>query len=177
MVLARDTFFDCERVEMRTLAQELDVGRSTLYRWFGDRDKLLGEIMWGLCEGLFDQSQRESAERGLTGPDRIGHALDHFWVRVNGFAPLQFFLTNEPEAALRILTTRASPVQDRCIEWLSKRISEEQESGTLRDDVPADALAYALIRIGEAFLYADQITGVAVEREASGRVIRALLGA
>ena len=177
LVAARDTFLDNQRVELRALALDLGIGRSTLYRWFGDRDHLIGEMLWGFCEGLFDEAFDHSAQRGLSGPDRISHAIDHFGIRVWGFAPLQNFLTNEPEASLRILTTKASPVQERCVERLAKHIAEEQETGELRDDIAPDALAYAVMRIGEGFLYAGQISGVSYDRNAATRVVRAVLGA
>ena len=176
LVTARETFLACQRVELRTLADEVGVGRSTLYRWFSDRDQLLGEVLWGFCEGLFEEALERSDDRDLRGADRISHAIDHFGVRVAGFQPLYAFLNQEPEAALRILTTKASPVQERSVEWVAKHIAEEQERGALRDDIDADALAYALMRIGEGFLYADQITGVTVDRTAAVRVVRALLG-
>src|SRR5262245_30239601 len=39
--LARETFQRGERVDMQTLATQLGVVRSTLYRWVGDREQLL----------------------------------------------------------------------------------------------------------------------------------------
>lgn len=175
--VARDTFLAGERVEMRQLAHEIEVGRSTLYRWFGDRDRLLGEVLWGFCDGLFREAAAEAERRGLEGALRVAHASDHLGVRISGFEPLQVFLANEPEASLRILTTKSGLVQERCIEWFAKEIRREQEAGRLRTDIEPDDLAYAVVRIGEAFLYADQLTGAAVDRTAASRVIRAVLGA
>src|SRR5258706_10268600 len=49
-VLARATawFVDCRRVDVQALAAECGVGRATVYRWFGSREGLLGEVMVGL---------------------------------------------------------------------------------------------------------------------------------
>lgn len=172
LALARDTFLAGERIEMRTLAGELGIGRSTLYRWFGDRDRLIGAVLWGFTSGLLEVAD----DPELSGAERIVHITDVFGAAVAGFEPLRRFLTTEPEAALRVLTTHHGGVQERTIDWFSERIAEEITAGHLATSVDADALAYAVVRVGEGFLYADQITGVRYDPEAASAVIRALLG-
>ncbi len=51
--LARARFISGERVEMQVLAAELDIGRTTLYRWVGEREQLLEEVFAGLVDEWF----------------------------------------------------------------------------------------------------------------------------
>ena len=48
IALARDRFLGGERVEMGALAAELGIGRTTLYRWVGEREDLIEEVLAGL---------------------------------------------------------------------------------------------------------------------------------
>ena len=50
LILARQRFMAGERVEMQTLAAELDVSRTTVYRWVGEREQLMAEIFSGLID-------------------------------------------------------------------------------------------------------------------------------
>src|SRR3954467_3171737 len=46
-VLARTTadFLACRRIDVQAIAADCGVGRATIYRWFGSRDRLIGEGM------------------------------------------------------------------------------------------------------------------------------------
>ena len=50
LAAARRKFLHLERVDMNELANDLGVGRATLYRWVRSRDALLGEVLWSLSE-------------------------------------------------------------------------------------------------------------------------------
>src|SRR5947209_2316898 len=45
-----------ERLDMQALAAELGIGRTTLYRKAGHRDRLLGEVLWYLARRLMTQA-------------------------------------------------------------------------------------------------------------------------
>ena len=45
---ALDTVLARRRLDMRALALETGMARATLYRKVGDRDRLLGEVLWYL---------------------------------------------------------------------------------------------------------------------------------
>jgi hypothetical protein len=76
---------------------------------------------------------------------------------VHESAPLHRLLEAEPETALRLLTSKHGPVQRRVIDGLERLLAHEEASGDLRLGVEPAALAYAIVRIGESFLYADVI--------------------
>lgn len=175
LATARRTFLAGERVEMRTLAAELGIGRSTLYRWFRDRDRLIGEVIWCLLSESIRDAEAEADAQGLRGADRILALVTRTNEAVTASAPLRRFLTEEPEAALRVLTTKHGGVQPRVIRYLSERITEERAHAELKPQVEASALAYAVVRVSEGFVYADQITDTPVDLDMAYSVVGALL--
>src|SRR4051795_13708439 len=68
-----------QRVDVQAIAGELGVGRATIYRWFGSREKLLGEIIIRATEPVLEAARR--GQRGKGGPglletfDRFNRAL------------------------------------------------------------------------------------------------------
>src|SRR4051794_17331783 len=77
---ARRTFLRGERVEMQALADELGISRVTLHRWVGNRDLLLGEVIWSLAEPALREARAATRATGAAaiaevagGPPRAGH--------------------------------------------------------------------------------------------------------
>jgi hypothetical protein len=152
---AVDTYLACRRLDMRALAGELSISRATLYRHAGGRDRLLGEV---LCyrTRLALASAAAGTER-LKGEKRVVTIVERFMRLVHESAPLHRLLEAEPETALRLLTSKHGPVQRRVIDGLERLLAYEESNGELRPGVEPGALAYAIVRIGESFLYADVI--------------------
>ena len=65
--LARRKFLAGERLDMQQLAAELGTHRTTLYRWVGTRDRLLGSILWSLAEPALQEAASSSRARGASG--------------------------------------------------------------------------------------------------------------
>lgn len=173
IALARRTFLAGDRIEMRTLAAELGIGRSTLYRWFGDRDRLIGDTVWTLLEDSIERAEASNAE--LQGAERLRAVIRSINHDVTASRPLRRLLTAEPEAALRVLTTKHGGVQPRVIRYLAQRIDEERTVESIAPGVEAHDLAYAVVRVTEGFLYADQITDTPVDLDALESITAALL--
>jgi len=152
--LATETYVDCRRVDMGTLAGQLGISRSTLFRRAGRRDELLGEVLWYLTRVTLHEALEEAGER--TGLDRVLFVIKAVMLTVSAEPYLRRFLEQEPEVALRILTSKHGPVQAGITEALERLLAEEQERGLILA-VDRSALAYATVRIGEGFLYADVI--------------------
>src|SRR5258705_4641466 len=102
-------FLERRRVDMRSLAAELGIGRATLYRRTGSRDQLLGHVLWYLTERNLQRAVRHA--EGLTGAARIMAVIGNFLAEANEQPSLRHFLATEPEAALRILTSKRGIVQ------------------------------------------------------------------
>jgi AcrR family transcriptional regulator len=167
------TILDCRRLDMRQLATELRIGRATLYRKVGSRDRLLGEVLWFLTR--HEITRAVAAGEGLVGVERIVGLVGAFMRHAHGRVHLRRLLDAEPEIALRILTSKHGPVQRGMAEAVRRLIDQEEANGSLRLTIDADTLAYVIVRIGEAFLYSDVIAGHAVDIEQATEVITRLL--
>lgn len=155
--LARQTYESRERVDMRALAAQLGIARRTLYRKVRDRNHLLGEIYWYHSRLILAQALRASAS--LQGADRVVEVYRLFIQAANGPPPLLKMLRDEPENTLRILATKHGPVHGRVVAFMHGLLNLESAQGHFHCDMPLDALAFAIVRIGESFLYAEVLTG------------------
>jgi AcrR family transcriptional regulator len=149
-----------ERVDVRALAAELGLGRTTIYRWFRSREGLLGEVVVRASEPVFEHALAGAKGRGgaklLDVFDRINRAL--------ATAPaLRRFLELERDAP-RILTSSAGIVQPAMVERVTAIIDGEVRAGRYRPPVEPATLGYAIVRLAEAFLYNDGSIRGDVER-------------
>ncbi|OEI70120.1 QsdR family transcriptional regulator [Curtobacterium sp. ER1/6] len=154
---ARRAFIDGARIDMGSLASSLGVDRTSLFRWVGNRDQLLSEILWSLAVPTLDAAGRAASPAGAA---RIVDVLDHFTADLIRAPYFRAFLTREPSRALRLLTTTDSDVQRRFVAVVATVISAEQEAGTFAPaPLSAEELARLLVRVSESFTYADLISG------------------
>lgn len=154
---ARRLFIIGERIDMGELAASLGVERTSLFRWVGNRDALLSEVLWSLAVPTFDQSDTAAASQ--TGVERICTVLTTFVDDLIVADYFRVFLQREPARALRLLTTTESEVQRRFLAVVETLLREETEAGHIAFALPAHDLAYLLVRIAESFTYADLING------------------
>jgi AcrR family transcriptional regulator len=169
---ARRRFLRQERVDMNELAAELGVGRATLYRWVGGRDQLLGEVLWSLTEPALD---RIKAETGGTGVDWVLAVYRRFGELILETPAVRHFVQTEPEAALRVMTTKSSPQQARVIGWYRDLLIEAEERFGIEYRLDPETLAFTLIRVAESFLWTDLITGEEPDLSRGWEVARVLM--
>ncbi|MFD0365465.1 QsdR family transcriptional regulator [Nocardia sp. GCM10030253] len=151
--LAHRWFLDGRRIDMQQLARELGIGRATLYRWWGSREVVIGEVVWRI---IADAIARVEA-RGYGGPvDRFVRNFGRLADTVRTFEPLSRFVADDPEYGLRVLTSGYTVVQSRMIDWAASRLTDLPD---LDPRIEIRDLAYAIVRIGEAFVWSDVITG------------------
>jgi AcrR family transcriptional regulator len=167
------TFLDGRRLDMRALAGELGISRATLYRRAGDRDHLLGQVMWYLTRVAMVRAIDGAG--GLTGRERVLTVADRFMRYMDTRRPLRRLLDSEPEAALRILTSKHGPIQAGIIESLERLLREEIEAGCLHTTIEPPTLAYVIVRVGESFLYADAIASGEPDMDQAAEVLEQLL--
>ena len=171
---ARRTYLKGERLDMQALATELGISRPTLYRWTGRREQLLSDVLWSLSDDIFEQAKADNPEH--TGADRL---LAIFRQHVGALVrarPLQIFLLEETQVALRILTSREGGVQPRTVAKLAALYREEQDHGAWRPKADVGSLAYAVVRVTEGFIYNDAIVAVEPEVERAASIVALLLG-
>ena len=172
--LARKKWLAGERVDVGKIAAELGVGRATVFRWVGTRERLYGEI----CSELFGKElERAVASARGSGLARVLDTIDRLLRSLAAAAPLRRFVAEDPEFALRVLTSKASPVQYRCTQAIRALLDERALASKTPLALPADELAYIIVRITESFLYRDVLTGAEADIEAAIRAIRILLTA
>jgi AcrR family transcriptional regulator len=171
--LALREFVAGRRVDVRAIAAELGLARATVYRWFGARERLLGEMIARDAEAYFRRVRRRVRGRG-------GRALLETFDEINrGLArsfALRRFLEQEREAALRILTSSGGIVEPRAVAVIGELIADEVRRGAYEPPVDPPTLAYAIVGLANAFLYNDAIAGIRGDVDRLRDVEAALLG-
>jgi hypothetical protein len=94
-----------------------------------------------------------------------------------GSPPVRRFLTQDPELALRVLTSKHGPMQRRSIAAMTEQLQEQVTSGALDPPLPVEDLAYLIVRIVESYLFTDLITGDEPDVEKAVQAIDVLLNA
>ena len=170
--LARRRFLAGERVDMTALAAELSINRVTLYRWIGNRDDLLVEILWSLAATTLARERARTRKRGA---ERIVQIVGTFVAAVLSNPGMSRFLAEEGELAMRLLTRRQTGFQPRLIAFVEDLLAEEVRRGSL--ELPADLhdVAYTIVRIVESYVYLDRITGEEPDARRAESILRLLL--
>lgn len=168
------TFYEQRRLDMRALAAELGIGRSSLYRKVRSRDHLLSAVLWFLARRAIVHAL--DATRELSGPERVLAVISHFLHGIHGQPELRRLLQEEPEAALRILTSKQGDVQRHMIAAVDRLLAAEQTVAARQLTLDRGTLAYVIVRIGESFLYADVIADNESDVDRAVEVIARLLG-
>lgn len=170
---ARRRYLAGERVDMRALASELGVSRATLYRWTGHRDQLISDVIFSLSDDIFVRALRQT--EGLAGAQRLLAVYRLHLEPLVVSDALQAFLRQETQAALRILTSRASSVQQRTVARLADFYRSEAQSGAFAPRAAPEALAYAVVRLTEGFIYNDAIAAVEPAVDQAAAIVALLL--
>ena len=160
------------RVDVQAVAAELGLGRTTIYRWFGSREGLIGETVARAAEPLFEDARAGAKGSGgdalLDTFDRINRAL--------AAAPaLRSFLEFERDA-LRILTASGGVVHQRAVATIESFVEAEVRDGAYRAPVDPSTLAYAIVRLAEAFLFNDETAAMRGDVDRLRELEAALLG-
>lgn len=89
---------------------------------------------------------------------------------------LRQFLDAEPEAALRILTSKHGRVQGALVDLTDRALAAEEQAGVIELTLDRHTLAFVITRIGETFMYADVIADnepdIALAVDVIGRLLR-----
>jgi AcrR family transcriptional regulator len=168
-----------ERLDTTVLAAELGISRVTLFRRVGNRDAILGEALWWLAERTLHQAAEahDVRPRADGDPDRLRSlAVIEDFRSVLGTAPaLRRLIDDEPATALRILTDPRGRVQPRMIEAYTALFERDVEARGLTSEVPLPLLSYAVVRLGESFLYSDVMVSREPDLRAAATVCDALV--
>jgi AcrR family transcriptional regulator len=170
---ARRRYLAGERLEVRAVAAELGLARATVYRWFGSREGLLGEVIASESEDYFRRVRARVRGRGARA---LLKTFDEINRGVTRSRPLRRFLEQERESALRVLTWSGGVVEPRAVAVIAELIEAEVARGAYRPRVEPRTLAYAIVGLANAFLYNDAVAGIRGDVERLREVEAALLG-
>ena len=130
--LARTKFLAGDRLEMNLLADELSISRTTLYRWVGEREQLIGEVFGTLIDEwvalVEPQAEGEGSERFLD-------ILRRFLILAAGTGPLTDFTRREPALAIRILMDPSGPATLHANRQLKRLLAEIDPSREISEKV------------------------------------------
>jgi AcrR family transcriptional regulator len=161
------------RIDVQAIAAEIGLGRTTIYRWFGSREGLIGEVLIAAAEPiLVDARARASG----TGAAALLDTFDRINRSIAAAPALRQFVEQERDVALRILTSSAGIVQPHMVARITGLIEEEARAGTYEPPVEPATLAYAIVRLAEAFLYNDGAAGIRGDTHRLREVEAAILG-
>ena len=170
---ARSRFISGDRVEMQTVAASLGIGRTTLYRWVGEREDLLGEVFAGLVDEWFAEVVPQAEG---SGQDRLLDVMRRFLEFAANFVPLSDFAAREPALTMRLLLDREGMIAERskfAIRGLLERDAprlDVPENIIDAIEMTAAALVWANIAIGRepdidgAIELSETLLGVCEER-------------
>ncbi len=170
---ATERFLAGQRIDIQAICSELGLSRATVHRWYGSRDDVIGAVLVRLVVPMF---RRVEDSVGGRGAERL---VEVFELQLRELAEAQAFrrfLDVERDTAQRILTAADGVVEPQVVALIHEIIEAEIGRGY---EPPADAevIAYAIVRMGESFLYADAASGFRGDFDRLRSVYAALLGA
>jgi Tetracyclin repressor-like, C-terminal domain len=166
---------DGRRLDMQGLADELGVSRVTLFRRVGGREELLSRALWVLTERALEtaagqwEAERPAGELHTPGTGRHINAI------VSQSTGLRRLLDDEPALALRVLTDPRGRVQTGIVAFTEALLRRDIAEFGLVSLIEPEALAYALVRLGESFLYADVLAARKPDVVTADRLQQALV--
>jgi AcrR family transcriptional regulator len=162
-----------ERIDVLAIAAELGLGRATIYRWFGSREGLIGEVLVRAASPLLADARAAARGRGAAA---LLDTFDRFNRSLADARALRRFVEIERDAALRIITAGAGAVQPRIVAMIAGVIEDEVRAGRYEPAIEVGTLAYAIVKLAEAFLFSDAVAGMRGDVERLREVEAALLG-
>ena len=174
-IAARRQFMASGDVDMKALAEELIVGRATLYRVVGSRDRLLGRIVADLTAVTQSRAVEAAASEHPPSVERIVQAAYRMNRDVVAFRPLRQLVTNDPETAFRVLFTEIGGVHAASVASWSALMDATARDGGFALPRDTDRLAYMFVRIGESMIFADLLHSHEPDLELARDLHRALL--
>jgi AcrR family transcriptional regulator len=171
------------RLDTRTFAADLGISRSTLFRRVGNREDLMGEALWYMAERTMSAAERDwhrrngGLVRDASGELRCLAVMRRYRSDIAGNQGFRKLLNDESTVAIRVLTDPNGRVQPRVMAAHVELLRRDIEAGGFLPAVSLESLCYAIVRLGEAFLYSDVLIGRAPDLDAASTLLAALVEA
>ena len=147
---ARETIRSGARLDMAALAADMGISRPTLYRWTGDRERLLADVSWAELEVLLRYFDRRTKAVGVEHIERLAGGF------LGGLAnneALRAFLSNEGDRGLRLMTAPNGGIRPRLVAAVRDIIEREQIAHGYQPPAEPQLLADGIVALGERWLY------------------------
>ena len=169
----REYLREGRRVDMVALAADLGVARGTLYRWTGDRERLIADATWAEAHAVAEHLLHRSRRR--TGLARIQSVSVDFITAFGDNNGVRSFLRHERDSGLELLTRVNGGFRPRLVTWIADMIQAEIDAGRYRAPADPNLLAEGIVTIGERFLHHGGDPDVSPDAASAGRIIGVLL--
>jgi AcrR family transcriptional regulator len=162
----------------KEIAQASAVSEPTLYKYFGDKERLLLAVLQERLPGLSRVSVRPGAGDVQDNLTELAHAALDFYQRA---IPMLAALLSDPQrmAAHRVAIGRHGGGPEKAVEAFAGYLRAEQSAGRVRADADPDAAAALLVGacFQEAFLryYANGPGAAAAPRDRAAALARTVV--
>lgn len=146
---ARRAFNAGVRVDARAIAEKLGISRTSIYRWYGARDGLMGAVLAAEFRYLVDTCEVTSGPSA----ERIKATVLGVSATMAHHAPFAAYLSDHKLEALRVITASDGRVQPAAIARLREMIDQAIERDGYQPRLDSQLLAYTLIRLVDGFVY------------------------
>ncbi|NEA29125.1 QsdR family transcriptional regulator [Actinomadura bangladeshensis] len=170
--LARAKFMAGERLDMQGLAGELGIDRTTLFRWVGNRDQL---VVSAIVSITLPTLRRVIASAEGSGAEMIADVAERYARASIEADYFRKWLESDPERVLRLLTSKASPLQRNVVAAFEQLLEDQYPAASAGMPLPLPDLAYLIVRIVESFVFSDLIAGNDPDWTKVGPAVAALL--
>lgn len=160
--------------EMAELSQRTGVGRTTLYRWFGDRERLIGDVLARYLARALEDGYQRSRARGAA---RIVRAVEALIRETAEREALLRVLRENPHVILGVVMRPGGAVQSRSVSVMTDLIEREVVRGRLTPLFDPPTLAFVLVQVGQLHLWARAATGEEPDIAETIRITATLLNA
>lgn len=143
-------------LDMEELGARSGLSRATVYRRIGNKQQLLGAVFSSL---MVDTFLAADARRRSRGRSRVLTVLQDCLEAIVADQPFHEFLVRDPQVALRIVASPEFSPQGTSIELMTRLLERELPHGDFTLSASAQQTATAAIRLSEAFIYSDLLTG------------------
>jgi AcrR family transcriptional regulator len=172
LALVTELYLSGQRVDITVVASRLGLGRATIYRWFGSREALLGEVIARQLELLVARKRAEVRRRGAAGLLEVLDRINRTLIRSTAVRRL----LEQERTAWRMFTSSGGVIEPRAVACIQALIEEEMATGDYEPPTDPATLAYALVHLRHAFLWNDATNAVRGDYERLREVSAALLG-
>ncbi|NBH10880.1 QsdR family transcriptional regulator [Amycolatopsis sp. SID8362] len=157
------------RLDLGRMAADLGISRTTFFRRAGNRDDVMGAGLRLLSDRTWQRAldrwhtTHGDAVRTPDGRLRCLWVMEEYRREVAGNDGMRKLIEAESTVALRVLTDPRGAVQPALVDQHVELFRADAEAAGLTPLVGLPDLAFAVVRLGESFLYSDVLAARTVD--------------